>query len=1096
MKNRMSVIDIRAIVAELKEQIIGMRLANLYDINPKTYLLKFAKTDLKVHVLAESGIRIHSTDFERDKSRMPSHFVLKIRKYIRAKRLENLEQVGVDRIVDFTFGTEEKAFHLIIEFYAKGNVVLTDHQYKIIALLRTHSKEAESGLFAVGEIYPMTSKRHFEPITKHSLALTIKTALDEKEKELLKGPTVVEGNTKQKGNLNSLILKNVLTNNLEYGSGFVEHCLLLADIISPNLNLLDAKQEKTKQLLNEIDSVLNNQNESHTILDKLTEYFKMADDFILKIKTEKQRGFIILKETVKTKQLEEVTVENPFTKSDQLNENSNEGSSSTDPLPITELNELQLKQIEMMKEEKRLDIKRVQYEDFTPILFEQVKRKLPTNPEQEIKVIEFESFDKCADEFFSAIEAKRIENQKQNVESTVEKKVLKVKKEQELKLQELQKSTDKYERIASLIKKYYEMVDQAIQVICTAIAQAQPWETIKQIIKEHRDVDPIARMIQKLKLETSQITIILPPPGLENEEDEDDEEEEKEEPTKIDIDISLSAHANAAHYYSLRKKSAENKEKASHASKKAIKKTEQKSTESAKKQQIKSDITIRRKRFWFEKFYWFITSENYLVLGGRDAQQNELIVKRYMRKGDIYVHADVHGASSCIIKNPTGEPIPPLSLQEAGMFCVCRSAAWDSKVMTAGYWVYDHQVSKTAPSGEYLTTGSFMIRGKKNYLPPAPLVMGFTIMFKVDESCIPNHLEERKPRMNAEEALTYLNNGGMENIEFDETESTTTGTYEEETVVSGTDKSGPTKDENVIDDNVVNHNPKVTDEEVLEIIEEKPSEEEISPTEKKKGLSAKDKKILKQLKKRGIDEKEAKEMILFGNLPDEFKQQEKQEKQENSLEKEESHKNVPAQKPKGMKQGKWKKLKTKYADQDEEERQLMIELIGNKPKDKKKEKEPEKKVKEEEIRKKQKEQEEIKRVLEEENIPYMDEEDKEKLTEIDSLTGQPRDDDIFLFAIPVCAPYSCLKSYKYKVKLVPGNQKRGKAGKDALSIIRTESRGDARIEACLKAIEENDITATMVGNCRIATASSKKSNFGKPKSKKTTPKVPPEEKDL
>lgn len=28
------------------------------------------------------------------------------------------------------------------------------------------------------------------------------------------------------------------------------------------------------------------------------------------------------------------------------------------------------------------------------------------------------------------------------------------------------------------------------------------------------------------------------------------------------------------------------------------------------------------------------------------------------------------------------------------------------------------QVSKTAPTGEYLTTGSFMIRGKKNYLPP------------------------------------------------------------------------------------------------------------------------------------------------------------------------------------------------------------------------------------------------------------------------------------------------------------------------------------------------------------------------------------------
>ena len=30
---------------------------------------------------------------------------------------------------------------------------------------------------------------------------------------------------------------------------------------------------------------------------------------------------------------------------------------------------------------------------------------------------------------------------------------------------------------------------------------------------------------------------------------------------------------------------------------------------------------ITRKPFWFEKFFWFISSENYLVLSGRDAQQ-------------------------------------------------------------------------------------------------------------------------------------------------------------------------------------------------------------------------------------------------------------------------------------------------------------------------------------------------------------------------------------------------------------------------------------------------------------------------------------------
>ena len=46
-------------------------------------------------------------------------------------------------------------------------------------------------------------------------------------------------------------------------------------------------------------------------------------------------------------------------------------------------------------------------------------------------------------------------------------------------------------------------------------------------------------------------------------------------------------------------------------------------------------------------------------------------------------------------------------------------------------WFLVTQVSKTAPTGEYLTVGSFMIRGRKNFLPPNPLVMGFAFLFKL-----------------------------------------------------------------------------------------------------------------------------------------------------------------------------------------------------------------------------------------------------------------------------------------------------------------------------------------------------------------------------
>lgn len=59
------------------------------------------------------------------------------------------------------------------------------------------------------------------------------------------------------------------------------------------------------------------------------------------------------------------------------------------------------------------------------------------------------------------------------------------------------------------------------------------------------------------------------------------------------------------------------------------------------------------------------------MIGGRDQAQNELIVKRYLRGADVYVHADLHGASSVVVKNPHVAPIPPKTLNEAGTMAVC-----------------------------------------------------------------------------------------------------------------------------------------------------------------------------------------------------------------------------------------------------------------------------------------------------------------------------------------------------------------------------------------------------------------------------------------
>jgi predicted ribosome quality control (RQC) complex YloA/Tae2 family protein len=81
VKSRFTATDIAAVVKNLRNTILGFRVANIYDINAKTYLLKLAQPDQKYFLLLESGIRLHTTEFARDKSTIPSVFTLKVRHY-------------------------------------------------------------------------------------------------------------------------------------------------------------------------------------------------------------------------------------------------------------------------------------------------------------------------------------------------------------------------------------------------------------------------------------------------------------------------------------------------------------------------------------------------------------------------------------------------------------------------------------------------------------------------------------------------------------------------------------------------------------------------------------------------------------------------------------------------------------------------------------------------------------------------------------------------------------------------------------------------------------------------------------------------------
>ncbi|KAI3651986.1 hypothetical protein MP228_003289 [Amoeboaphelidium protococcarum] len=1002
MKQKFSALDIRAATVEL-QKLVGLRLQNMYDVNSRTFLLKFAKPDVKESVLVESGSRIHLTDFVRDKSTVPSSLCMKLRKHLRTKRLSAVRQLGIDRIVDFEFGFGEATYHLICEFYAAGNVILTDGDYMTLAILRPVTPDNDEGVrYAVGELYDISRVTSMKPL---SMDRVVDALLDSSHKDQL---------------------KKALGNKLEFSSVVVEHCLVLADI-QPNSKVstvVQSGQVVNKQLLNQI-----------------YESLQQAESVFQQVGTQ-PRGYIMMNRI-------------------EIASQNGSGPQATNLIPDPNDSNYLLA-----------------FEEFHPYKFKQFEEK-------GYFIRELESFNLAADQFFSSIESQKIELKSRAQEDQALKKIASAKQEQLQRIKGLQQAQADSERMAQLIEMNLDDVDRAILVIRSAIASGMDWTSLKDLVKEEQlKQNPVALMIDGLKLEQNQITLLLREPDFDQEygfEDSDDEEDQEQSArdkdiVKIDVDISLSAYANARRYFESKKLNAVKEERTVIAAEKVVKLTEKKvQKELQKKVQVAASITRMRKSFWFEKFNWFITTENYLVLGGKDAQQNEMLVKKHLKPGDVYFHADIPGSSSVIVKNSQpDQEIPLATLMQASQMTIVYSKAWDAKVVTSAYWVRHDQVSKTAPSGEYLVTGSFMIRGKKNYMPPNQLVYGLGLLFKVADESIPRHFEERRPylRGNVEEESATVGVDSNDNASFNNDNS-----------VSKDDKSSVAA--SYMEQQMEKYNLDDVDQQpaTLNPFIEDLLKKEQEKSQKQKQQSSKHK---TKSKRSGDSQRvESKQAESFSN----------QQQNQGSPGKQNSAKSSNKL-PRGKK-SKLKKIKEKYGDQDEDERKEKMKLLasaGTKDStdsddqvdqdfraqseriEKEKDQEPEE-VNEnttmlnvQDADDLEDEQKEIERLNAEENIQTLESEQIENLSLLDCLTGQPHEDDIILNAIPVCAPYITLQAYKYKVKLLPGNLKKGKAAQSILhqflnskAFELTEKEKDA-----IKAMPDTELTQTVLGKVRIA----------------------------
>ncbi|MFP4117463.1 MAG: NFACT RNA binding domain-containing protein [Candidatus Woesearchaeota archaeon] len=186
---------------------------------------------------------------------------------------------------------------------------------------------------------------------------------------------------------------------------------------------------------------------------------------------------------------------------------------------------------------------------------------------------------------------------------------------------------------------------------------------------------------------------------------------------KVELYFNQSLDKNASMYYERAKKAKGKLEGIRKAISTAEKSLEQEQQKQAKDvEQDKSEKKPPRKKEWYEKFHWFFTSEGKLVIGGRDATTNEAVIKKHTDKEDLVFHTDMAGSPFVVIKSE-GKEITELEKQEAAEFLACYSKAWKAGISSVEvFYVLPEQVTKEAQSGEFLSKGSFMIKGKTNYI--------------------------------------------------------------------------------------------------------------------------------------------------------------------------------------------------------------------------------------------------------------------------------------------------------------------------------------------------------------------------------------------
>jgi predicted ribosome quality control (RQC) complex YloA/Tae2 family protein len=602
-KKEFTSFDVAIAVHELKEAIVDSRVNNVYQLDPKTLILKLHKTDQPpLRLVMEAGRRLHLTSYVSEKPQVPPAFCMALRKYLRGAWVTDAAQHDFERIVTVQFKTKAGALRLILELFGEGNIVLVGENGEILqALVFKRMRDRNIVRGEVFQFPPSSGKNPFK-VTREELAEALKTSGD------------VE-------------VVRVIARFLGVGGFYAEEILLRAGV------------EKTKLCSALTDLEIN------AVFDRL-------QTLLSAVSASKLEPSIVL----------------------------SEDGGFLDAVPFR--------------------LKR--YEGF---------RLQPYN-----------SFNQALDEFYVRVTAAEkaaasVEVDKFQREAERLKRVV-VEQEQALREDEAKAEQDKH--IGDTIYAHFS----EFQVLLDKFAEA------KQI---GRDLNAVFAEVLAAKRSGKKPETLV---------DSFDQRNLALNVCVDDLCFSLSLrktlYENAAEYYERGKKAKQKSAGASAAleeSRKKLVKIEQNIREAealkiAKPAEAIENVAKRKveRKEWYEKFRWFTSSDGFLVVAGKDAVSNEVLVKKYVEPDEVVFHADVVGAPFVVVKSE-GKVPSEQALQEAGTFTASFSRAWREGAGSADvYWVKPDQFSKSGPSGESVPHGAFAVTGKRNWMRGVPLKLAIGVV--------------------------------------------------------------------------------------------------------------------------------------------------------------------------------------------------------------------------------------------------------------------------------------------------------------------------------------------------------------------------------